>query len=136
MQALQLGLTSLRSIEEVHHLETALQLLIKRAAAIQNAKTAAEQKQCNQQLKKVLPDVFGNADSSSSGSDDALAPTTAPSSAKEIRKAKEDDADSTSDGSDKESEKADDDDDLAVSASSQLFTSSIEMKMPSSARKV
>lgn len=134
MQALQLGLTSLRSIEDVHQLETALQLLIRRAAAIQNAKTAAEQKQSNQQLKKVLPGVFGNADGSSSGSDDALAPTTAPGSAKEIRKAREDDADSTSDGSDKEIDKADDD--LAVSASSQLFTSSIEMKMPSSARKV
>lgn len=44
MQALQLGLTSVRSEEDVGQLEQALHFLIRRAAAIQDAKAAAEQK--------------------------------------------------------------------------------------------
>ena len=128
-------MTSLRSVEDVNQVETALQLLIKRAAAIQEAKTAAEQKHCDQVVKEAMSDVFGNADNSNSDSDDAMASVKAPSSAKEGIKDKGAGTDSTSDGSNKESEKADDDG-LTVSASSQLFTSSIEMKMPSLARKV
>ena len=42
LQALQLGLTHLRSTEDIAQLELALHFLIKRAAAIQEAKATAE----------------------------------------------------------------------------------------------
>ena len=45
MQALQLGLTSVRSEEDVAQLEQALHFLIRRAAAIHEVKAAAEQKE-------------------------------------------------------------------------------------------
>lgn len=127
-----MGLASLRSVEDIAQLETALHFLIRRAAAIQTAKAAAEHVATMEALKKAMPDSDGNT-----SADDTL--TEAIADAKgQLGSSKgpaQDGAHSTDEDSDVEAEQGDETD-LAVTASSQLFTASIERRMPSLAHKV
>ena len=133
-----MGLASLRSVEDIAQLETALNFLIRRAAAIQTAKAAAEHVATMEALKKAMPDSDGNT----SGDDtltEAIAEAKASlghnSNSRGSKGPAKDGDHSTDEDSDVESQQ-DDETDLAVTASSQLFTSSIERRMPSLAHKV
>lgn len=135
MQALQLGLASLRCVEDIAQLETALHFLIRRAAAIQTAKAAAEHVASLEALKKAMPDSDGNT-----SGDDTLTEAIADAkghlgNSRGSKGPAQDGAHSTDEDSDVESQQGDEAD-LAVTASSQLFTASIEKRMPSLAHKV
>lgn len=144
LQAVQLGLTSLRSVDDIHQMEMALHFLIKRAAAIHTAKDDAQRLAFEQTARQagVL------TDSSMSDDDRGLpAATKEPAVGASGSQGRADDKGRATDkgrtdpeadvnSSDEENDSGAMQADQAVTAASQLFTAAIGRRMPSLARKV
>lgn len=135
MQALQLGLTSLRSLEDITQLETALHFLIRRAAAIQKVKARAAW-QAHRKAVKETRAMQSDSSSTSDSDTDGPAKDKAPANGTDDRKSEAKEGAESLDKDSTSEEEQFSEDELAVNAESQLFMSDVEKRMPSLARKV